>query len=121
MKLVRSFGYALAGIRTCYRSEQNFRIHISFMIVALILSMVCYISQTEWIAVCLCIAFVISMEMLNTAIEKLCDVVHKEVQPDIKKVKDIGAGAVLISALLSAITGAIIFIPKILNLIKTVI
>jgi undecaprenol kinase len=120
IKLVRSFGYALVGIRSCLRSEPNFRIHLGLTIVALILSIVCNISANEWIAVCFCIAFVISMEMLNTAIEKLCDVVHREVHPGIKKVKDIAAGAVLISAIVSLITGAIIFLPKIINLIKSI-
>ena len=120
MKLVRSFGYALSGARSCFGSEPNFRIHVGITILVLILSIVCNISANEWIAVCFCIAFVISMEMLNTAIEKLCDVVHKEVHPGIKKVKDIAAGAVLIPALFSLITGAVIFLPKIINLIKSI-
>jgi undecaprenol kinase/diacylglycerol kinase (ATP) len=120
MKLLRSFGYAFAGIRSCFRSELNFRIHAALMIIVLILSLVCKISAREWIAVCFCIAFVIVMEMFNTAVEKLCDVVHKEVHPGIKKVKDISAGAVLISALFSLITGAIILLPKIINLVKSI-
>ena len=74
----------------------------------------------EWIAIGFCIAFVIAMEMLNTAIEKLCDVVHQEVHPGIKKVKDIAAGAVLISAIFSLITGLIIFLPKIIMYFKSI-
>ena len=120
MKLIKSFGYAWAGIRSCFQSEPNFRIHTALAIVALLFSIVFKISTNEWIAVCFCIAFVLIMEMLNTAIEKLCDVVHKEVHPGIKKVKDIAAGAVLIAAFFSAITGAIIFLPKIINLIKLI-
>jgi diacylglycerol kinase len=120
MKLVKSFGYALSGIVSCFRSEPNFRIHSGFSIVVLILSFVCNISAIEWIAVSFCIAFVISMEMLNTAIEKFCDVIHKEVHPAIKKVKDISAGAVLVSALFSLIAGTIIFLPKIIHFIKSV-
>lgn len=119
MKLVRSFGYAWAGIRSCFRSELNFRIHAGLMIIVLMLSIVCKLSASEWAAVCFCIAFVIVMEMFNTAVEKLCDVVHKEVHPGIKKVKDIAAGAVLVAALFSLITGAIIFLPKIINLVKS--
>jgi len=120
MKLVRSFGYALAGIRSCLGSEPNFRIHFSATIVVLILSIACNISTNEWIAVCFCVAFVISMEMLNTAIEKLCDIVHKDVHAGIKKVKDIAAGAVLVSAFFSLISGIVIFLPKIINLIKSI-
>ena len=74
----------------------------------------------EWIAIGFCIAFVIAMEMLNTALEKLCDVVHQEVHPGIKKVKDIAAGAVLISAIFSLITGLIIFLPKIIMYFKSI-
>jgi diacylglycerol kinase len=88
--------------------------------VALLFSIVLKISAIEWFAVCFCIAFVITIEMLNTAIEKLCDVVHKEMHPGIKKVKDIAAGAVLVAAFFSAITGAVIFLPKIINLIKSI-
>jgi diacylglycerol kinase len=57
---------------------------------------------------------------LNTAIEKLCYVVHRDIHPGIKKVKDIAAGAVFISAIFSLITGLIIFLPKIIVYFKTV-
>lgn len=120
MKLIKSFAYAWAGIISCFQSEPNFRIHSVLTIVALLLSMLFKISTIEWIAVCFCIAFVIAMEMLNTAIEKLCDVVHKEIHPGIKKVKDIAAGAVLIAACCSLITGVIIFLPKIISVIKLI-
>jgi len=120
MKLIKSFGYAWAGIKSCFQSEPNFRIHSVLAIVALLFSIVFNISAYEWIAVGFCIALVVTMEMLNTAIEKLCDVVHKEVHPGIKKVKDIAAGAVLVAAFFSLITGGIIFLPKIINLIKSI-
>ncbi|MEO6254679.1 MAG: diacylglycerol kinase family protein [Ferruginibacter sp.] len=120
MKLIRSLGYAWNGIQSCFASESNFRIHALLTIVVLILSMLFDISAIEWIAVGFCIAFVIAMEMLNTAIEKLCDVVHPGVHPGIKKVKDMAAGAVLISAIFSLITGLIIFLPKIILYFKTV-
>ena len=117
---MKSFGYAWAGLKFCFQSEQNFRIHSVLAIGALLFSIAFKISTIEWIAVCFCIAFVIIMEMLNTAIEKLCDVVHKEVHPGIKKVKDIAAGAVLIAAFFSLITGAVIFLPKIIHFIKSI-
>ncbi|MBK8519884.1 MAG: diacylglycerol kinase family protein [Ferruginibacter sp.] len=120
MKLIKSFAYAWAGIRSCFQSEPNFRIHSVLGIVVLVFSMVFNISTIEWMAVCFCIAFVITMEMLNTALEKLCDVIHKEVHPGIKNVKDMAAGAVLVAALFSLITGAIIFIPKIISFIQSI-
>jgi diacylglycerol kinase len=57
--------------------------------------------------------------MINTAIEKLCDVVHKDFHPQIKIIKDMAAGAVLIAAISSLITGVVIFVPKIIFFIKS--
>ena len=88
MKLIKSFKYAWNGIKSCFISEPNFRIHSFLTIVILIFSIFLNISAMEWIAVGVCIAFVLAMEMINTAIEKLCNVVHKDVHPGIKKVKD---------------------------------
>lgn len=120
MKLIKSFGYACAGIGHCFKSEHNFRIHSILAIVVLIFSVVFNITVMEWIAVGFCIAFVVTMELLNTAIEYLCDIVYKEVHPGIKKIKDISAAAVLLAAFFSLVTGIIIFIPKIINFIKSV-
>lgn len=76
------------------------------------------ISITEW---CICITLfglVISLELVNTAIETVVDIAMPEKNEKAKKAKDISAAAVLISALASAIIGVIIFIPKILIFIK---
>ena len=118
MKLIKSFVYAWNGIKSCFRSEPHFRIHLVAAIVAIIFSLLFSISSTEWIVVVFCIAFVLTMEMINTAIEKLCDVVHQEQHPVIKSVKDIAAGAVLLSAVFSLITAGIIFLPKIIIYFK---
>ncbi|MEP7238317.1 MAG: diacylglycerol kinase family protein [Ferruginibacter sp.] len=119
MKLKKSFAFAWNGLRICFVAGQNFRIHVVVAIVVVILAVLFNISAHEWIFICFCIAFVIIMEMLNTAIEKLCDVVHPAVHPGIKKVKDISAGAVLISAIFSLLTGLIIFLPKIIACFKS--
>lgn len=120
MKLIRSFKYALTGIKSCFKSEPNFRIHSLLAMIALLISALIKISTIEWVAVCFCIAFVIAMEMVNTSIEKLCDIIHKEKHIGIKKVKDIAAGAVLISAIFSLATGSIIFLPKLIRYFKIV-
>lgn len=119
MRLIRSFEFAVNGIKQCFISEPNFRIHFGFAVTAIIFAAFFQVSIAEWIAVGFCIAFVIVMEMLNTAIEKLCDVVHPGIHPGIKKVKDIAAGAVLVAAVFSAVTGLIIFVPKIIIYLKT--
>jgi diacylglycerol kinase len=118
MKFINSFFYAIAGIKSCFVSEANFRIHIVTAFVAIVVSLVLGISATEWIAIGVCIAFVITMEMINTAVEKLCDLVNKEVHPTIKQVKDVAAGAVFVAAVFSLIIGCAIFLPKIIMHLK---
>jgi len=61
---------------------------------------------------------VLALELLNTAIEKLCDTISTEIQPEIKIIKDVSAAAVLLSAAGSVVTGIIIFFPKIMQLLK---
>ena len=118
-RFIKSVGYAWRGIKNCLASEPNFKIHISSGVLVLIAGFIFKISIHEWLAVLLCIGFVLSMEMLNTAIEKLCDVVYKEFHPGIRVTKDIAAGAVLVSAIIAAVCAAIIFIPKIISLFQS--
>lgn len=120
MRLIKSFEFAVNGIKQCFISEPNFRMHFGLAVIAMIFAAFFQVSIAEWVVVGFCIAFVIVMEMLNTAIEKLCDVVHPDIHPGIKKVKDIAAGAVLVAAVFSVITGLIIFVPKIIGFIKDV-
>jgi len=117
---MRSFAFAFNGIRSCFTTEQNFRIHTLLAVAVLALAIIFNISAYEWIATALSIAFVIVMEMMNTAIEKLCDVVHRDLHPAIKKIKDITAGAVLIAALSALATGLVIFLPKIITHFKPI-
>ena len=81
------------------------------------LSVALGISAYEWLAVLLCTGIVIGFEMMNAAVEKLCDLVQQEYHPIIKAVKDISAAAVLWTSIVSALTGCIIFIPKIIALL----
>jgi diacylglycerol kinase len=119
-KIFKSFTYAFSGIKTTFTSETNFKIHLLAAIMAIVLGFAVNISNTEWGVIILCIAFVLSMEMINTAIEKLCNVVHNDAHPVIKMVKDIAAGAVLVAAASSLIIGVIIFLPKIIMYFKLV-
>jgi diacylglycerol kinase len=118
-KILRSFVFAFNGLKICFTAEANFKIHLLFATAALLLGIVFKIAAAEWFAVIISIAFVAAMEMMNTAIEKLCDVVHKDIHSGIKKVKDIAAGAVLLAAVCSFVIAVIIFLPKIIALIKS--
>jgi len=115
-KRLKSFGYAWSGVITFIRTEHNIRIHLLAMLAVIVSSFFFKITSLEWVVVIFCFALVLAAEAFNTAIEYLCDVVQPEFNHTIKKVKDIAAGAVLISAIASAIIGGIIFIPYLIAL-----
>lgn len=117
IKRARSFKYAFSGIITATKTQANFRIHLIATILVALMGFYFQISYAEWILIILSIGFVISAELFNSAIEFLTDLVSP-LQNDIAgKVKDMAAGAVLISAVSAAIIGLIIFLPKIKDLL----
>lgn len=117
-KFIRGFGYAFNGIRVATLTQLNFRVHLVAALLAVFLGFALHIAVNEWLWISLCIAFVLVTELLNTAIEFLTDLVSPQYHELAGKVKDVSAGAVLISALFALITGAIIFLPKLLALIQ---
>ncbi len=110
-KLIKSFGYAFVGIVTATK-QQNMRIHLISAIVVIVAALLTGISTIEWIVLIIVMALVIGMEMVNTAIEAIVDLVTPHYHPLAKVAKDVAAGAVLIFAIASVIIGCIIFIPK---------
>jgi diacylglycerol kinase len=119
MKLIRSFGYALHGMRYAYKTQLNFRIHLVFLVLVCVAGFAFAISSTEWLLVIICSTAVLAFELMNTAIEHLCDAILKDFHPGIKIIKDVSAAAVLLTAIGSIVIGGIIFLPKIIFLIKT--
>ena len=117
MKLNRPFRYAWAGLKYCFASQLNFRLHLLFAVAAIGCGFALQVSNLEWLVIAGCIATVLSLEMLNTAIEKLCDLVHPGPHPQVKIIKDVAAAAVLVAATGSAVAGLIIFVPKACQLI----
>jgi len=120
MRLIRSFGYAYEGLRYCYIKETNFRIHTFFAVLVVITGFSLNISLTDWMIIIACIGMVLVLEMINTAIEYLCDIVSLERKPQIKAIKDIAAGAVLLGTFISVCIGSIIFFPKFLTILKLI-
>ena len=118
MKMVRSFAYAWQGILYCIKTQLNFRIHLVVLSMAITVGLILNISTTEWLFIIGCSMLVLALELLNTAIEKLCDTISTEIQPELKIIKDVSAAAVLLSAVGSVVTGSIIFFPKIMQLLK---
>lgn len=113
-KLINSFKYAFQGIGSAFNSERNMKIHYTFMALVIIFGFLLKISMTEWIICIALFGLVISAEMFNTAIEYVVDIASPEKQEKAKHAKDIAAGAVLVNAIVSAIIGLQIFIPKII-------
>ena len=110
-KIIRSFGYAFKGIKYCLPGT-NFKVQLLVGILVFIAGFLFKVSATEWIVLIICSVMVLSLEMLNTAIEKMCDLVSTDFHPQIEIIKDVAAGAVLICSIGSAIVGLIIFLPK---------
>lgn len=109
----KGFSYAFSGIIYAVRSQRNMRFHLCAGITVLVLSFICGISDTELYVVLLCISAVISSELMNTAVESAADIASGEkTDPLAKAAKDCAAGAVLISALASAVCGAFIFLRQ---------
>lgn len=119
-KLISSFGHAIRGIKTVFKTEQNFRIHTIATLLVLLLSRLLKISKQEFILIILCIASVMVTEILNTAIEKLCDFVSPQYHDKIKTIKDMSAGAVLLMSITALIIGLTIFIPKIFQFLEKI-
>ncbi|MCP3025643.1 diacylglycerol kinase family protein [Halobacillus sp. A5] len=105
---------AFNGVKAAFQEERNLRIHGVIGFTAIILGLILRISPLEWTALILTIALVITLEMINSSIERVMNYLAPEVHPLIGAIKDIAAGAVLIAAISSIIIGFIIFIPKIM-------
>ena len=106
----KSFAYAFRGLVTAIKYERSMRIHLCFMFYVICCGFIVGLTNTEWIAVIVCMGLVTALECLNTALEQLCDTLCPEKNEGIKIVKDAAAGAVLCAAIGSAVVGAIVFI-----------
>jgi diacylglycerol kinase (ATP) len=117
-KFIQGFGYALNGIWHATATQLNFRVHLVAALMAVYTGYALHISTNEWLWIILCIAMVLIAELFNTALEFLTDLVSPEYNKRAGLVKDMGAGAVLITAICALIIGLIIFMPKLLVLIS---
>lgn len=108
-----SFRHAAAGIAFTFKHERNFQIHCFISVLAAAAGIYFHISAFEWVIVLILIAGMLSLELMNTAVEKTVDLVSKEYRPLAKAAKDAAAGSVLVFAILSFILGLVIFLPKI--------
>jgi diacylglycerol kinase len=115
-KRIESFGYAFKGIATLFSSQPNARIHAVVLTLVVAFGFYFKIEKTEWLAITLVAALVLSAEAMNTAVEFVVDLVSPDYHPLAGKAKDVAAAAVLLAAFGAVIMGLIIFLPRFLTL-----
>lgn len=111
---LRSFRYAINGLRALFRDEPNSRIHLLAACLIHLIGFWLRFSIVEWVAIWLCIGFVFAAEIFNTAIENLCDHVSPERNSTIGKVKDLAAAGVLVAATTSVVVALFILVERVL-------
>ncbi len=112
-RLWESFRDAGRGVWRCLQTERNMRVHLGAAIIVIAAGALCGVSPAEWACLLLAVGLVTAAEAMNTAVERLCDFVKAEQDPKIGVIKDIAAGAVLLSALFAAAVGAVVFFPAV--------
>lgn len=116
-RLTNSFKYAFQGILQAYVGEQNLKIHTVIAVLVIIFGFILKISYMEWLICLVLIGLVLMAEFFNTSIEYLVDLASPEVHPLAKATKDTASAGVLMMAIISAIIGLIIFVPKLISFI----
>ncbi len=114
-KRIASFQYAFRGVRNLFKSQPNARIHVVVALLVVAAGFIFNLSRMEWVAVVICVALVLSLEAMNTAIEHLTDLASPDFHPLAGKAKDVAAAAVLLAAIGAVMVGTIIFLPKLLT------
>jgi|SRR5579885_1311005 len=117
-KLIKSFHYAFQGIAYALNNDQNLRIHFIVACLVIIVSILLDVNPFEMGILGVMILLVIAAEMINTAIEKMVDLITKEHRMEAKIAKDVSSGMVLLIATGSVIIGVLIFAPHILRLFR---
>ncbi len=103
--------HAFRGLYLMLSKERNFKIQLVFFIAVLVLGFVFQISSTDWVILLLTSAMVLSLEIINSAIEKTCNLISKSTNNQIKNIKDISAAAVLLAAVFAVVVGVLTFLP----------
>lgn len=118
MGALKNFKYAIRGLKEVIKSEKNAKIHMLMATLALMASLVFRIGIDQFLFVLLSIVLVIFAEIINTAIEKTLDLISQENSHKVQLIKDMSAAAVLLTALSSLVVAGVVFIPKVIQLIR---
>lgn len=111
-----SFKYAFTGVRTVFQEERNMRTHVILAILVIVLCFFLDMSRADWLWILLAVFLMLVMEIWNTVVENIIDLVTDyRYHPLAKKVKDMAAAAVLLTAGFSIVSGLIVLLPKVLD------
>ena len=113
-KRLQSFSHAFDGIKVLLKEEHNARVHVVLALTVVLAGFYFKIEPFEWMFIVLCIALVLSLEIVNSSIERMADFISPDKHKAIKHIKDLAAAAVLLSAIASIVVAAIILIPRII-------
>ncbi|MBH0168657.1 MAG: diacylglycerol kinase family protein [Bacillota bacterium] len=114
-KLFSSFVFAFTGIISTFKSEQNFKIHTFISVIVIIFAVALDFSKERFVLLFIVIGIVLSLELVNTAIESAIDLITEKKHPLAKKAKDAAAGAVLVFSMFAVIIGILLFIEPLIN------
>jgi len=109
--LIESFRFAFAGLGYALRTQRNTRIHLTIAVLVAVLGLWLGLTFTQWAVLALTVGFVLVGEMINTVAEALVDLIAPDYHPLAKVVKDVTAGAVLLTALVSVVVGLLVLGP----------
>ena len=110
---LKAFKHAFNGLTAAIQTESHLKIHFLILLVVLNLGFYFNLNAYEWMAVIFCSAMVIALELINSALEALCDLVMPNENNKIKYIKNVAAASVLVSAIASIIIGYLVFWPHI--------
>jgi diacylglycerol kinase len=108
---IRSFAYAFSGLYEAVKSEMHMKFHLFASVLVIAAGFYFSVTKSEFLVILICIALVISLELINTAIEHLCNKLMPDTNANVKYIKDVSAGAVLVASIIAMVIGLIIFWP----------
>ncbi|MDW7650095.1 MAG: diacylglycerol kinase family protein [Bacillota bacterium] len=113
-----SFHYAVSGLADAWRSERNMRIHFAATVLSVVAGVWLRLDRVEWLFLFSAVFLVTTMEMLNTALERVVDLFTREYHPLARLAKNAAAGAALLAALYAVTVALLVFVPRLLERIN---
>jgi undecaprenol kinase/diacylglycerol kinase (ATP) len=115
--LFKSFGFAFDGFKTAIVRGRNFRIQLTMGVIAIIFGWALELDFAEWLDLVIVISLVLILELINTSLEAIVDLVSPEIREAAKVAKDVAAATVLIASIASIVIGVLLFLPRILKVL----